>query len=165
MLRRSFAVLAVAMLLAPAAVSFAQYKQGDFDLTISGSGSNDKDFRTFTVNATAGIGYLVTDQIEIGLRPGVAISDGGSNYLWNVTAFGDYNFDFGKWVPFAGANIGYQFGGGDSDDGFSAGPEVGVKYFINSSTYVYGIAQYEFNLNEGINSGAFLYGLGLGVKL
>jgi hypothetical protein len=165
MLRRSFAVLALALALAPAAVSFGQFKQGDFDLTLSGAGSNDKDFRTFSVNAIVGVGYFVTDQIEVGLRPGVSISDGGSEYLWTASAFADYNFDLGKFVPFAGANIGYQFGGGSSDDGFSAGPEVGIKYFLNSSTYVYGSAAYQFNLNEGIEDGAFVYGLGLGVRL
>ena len=45
------------------------------------------------------------------------------------------------------------------------GPELGLKYFVNNTTYVYGIAQYEWNLNRGFNSGGFFYGLGLGVRL
>jgi len=165
MLRRFWIVPLFALLVAPA-MARAEFKQRDWDLTVSGSGANDRDFRTFTASATAGVGYFFTDQIEVGLRPSVNISDGGSQYNWNIGVFGDYHFDLGGgWVPFIGANLGYSFGGGDFEDGWTAGPEGGVKYFINSSTYVYGIVQYEFNLNRGFDSGGFLYGLGLGVRL
>jgi hypothetical protein len=168
MLRRLFVafVPAMALLLSLPATSQAQFKQKDWDLTLSGSGTNDRDFRTFTASATAGIGWFWTDQFEIGARPSVNISDGGSDYLWNIAAFGDWHFDLGNgWLPFVGANIGYQFGGGEVEDGWSAGPEGGIKYFVNATTYVYGSVTYEFNLNDGIDSGAWVYGLGLGVKL
>lgn len=166
MLRKSVAVtVAVLGLLVLPDWSHAQFKQQDWDLTLSGSGSNDKDFRTFSASATAGIGYFVADQLELGLRPSVTIGDGGSEHLYNIGVFADFHFDIGKFVPFAGGNIGYQFGSEIAEDGWSAGPEVGLKYFLNNTTYVYGIAQYEFNLNEGLDSGAFVYGLGLGVKL
>jgi len=168
MLRRLFVsfVPALALVLSLSSVSNAQFKQKDWDFSLSGSGANDKDFRTFSAAATASVGYFVSDQFEVGLRPGIVISDGGSQYTYNVVAFGDFHFDLGNgWVPFVGANIGYQFGGGEVDDGFTAGPEGGLKYFINGTTYVYGSVSYQFNLNEGISSGGFLYGLGLGVKL
>jgi len=144
----------------------AQFKQRDWDFTISGSGANDKDFETFNVAATAGIGWFWTDQFEIGFRPSVQIGDGGSQYTWGAFVFGDWHFDLGNgWVPFVGANIGYNFGGGDFEDAFSAGPEAGIKYFLNATTYVYGNVAYEFNLNDGFDSGGFIYGLGIGLKM
>jgi len=168
MLRRlivSF-VPALALLLSLSSTTHAQFKQRDWDFTISGSGSNDKDFRTFNAAVTAGIGWFWTDQFEIGFRPSVQIGDGGSDYLWGAFVFGDWHFDLGNgWVPYVGANLGYSFGGGSFDDGFAAGPELGIKYFMNATTYVYGNVAYEFDLNEGLDSGAFIYGLGLGVKL
>jgi hypothetical protein len=164
MLRSLIATVAVVLFLVPA-VSQAQFKQGDWDLTLSGNGANDKDFETFNAAASAGIGYLLSDQFEAGIRPTVNISDGGSEYLWNLAAFADFHFDLGKVQPFIGANLGYQFGGGDVDDGWSAGPEGGVKWFLNSTTYIFGTVAYQFNLNEGIDSGAFVYGLGIGVRL
>ena len=49
------------------------------------------------------------------------------------------------------------------DDWF-AGPEGGVKYFVNTTTFVQAIVSYEFNLQEGLDAGAFTYGLALGFK-
>jgi hypothetical protein len=166
MSRKSVAVaVAVLGLLVLPTFSHAQFKQADWDLTLSGTGSNDKDFETFNASATASIGYFVADQLELGLRPSATIGDGGSQHLYNVGAFADFHFDIGKLVPFVGGNIGYQFGSEIAEDGWSAGPEAGLKFFLNNTTYVFGIASYQFNLNEGFDSGAFVYGLGLGVKL
>ena len=164
MTHRVFLAAILAVLLAPA-VSHAQFKQGDWDWSVSGSGSNDKDFRTYNYQISSQYGYFITDQLELGLRPSALVSDGGSDHLYLLNAFGDYHFDLGKWAPFVGGNVGYQFGSRIAEDGWIAGPEVGVKYFVSSSTYVQFIAQYEWNLNVGVNSGAFFYGLGLGVKL
>jgi len=168
MLRKLFVafVPALALLLAMPSTSQAQFKQKDWDLTLSGQGANDKDFDTFNVSANFGVGYFLSDQFEVGMRPGVIIADGGSQYSWSLPVFADFHFDLGNgWVPFVGANIGYNIGGGNVEDSWIAGPEAGVKYFVNGTTYVYGIVQYEFNLNDGFDSGGFLYGLGLGVRL
>jgi len=40
-------------------------------------------------------------------------------------------------------NAGYVYGDVVSDH-FEAGPEVGVKYYLNSTTFIYARAEYQF---------------------
>ena len=48
---------------------------------------------------------------------------------------------------------------------WGAGPEAGVKVFLNNTTFIRALAQYEFPVNGSFNSdGRFIYGLGLGLK-
>jgi len=162
--RKLIVTAALALLLAPA-ISKAGFKQADWDLTLAGAGANDKDFESYSASLSAGIGYFLADQFEVGLRPSAIISDGGSDHVWILPVFADFHFGDGNVVPFVGANLGYQFGGGTAEDSWSAGPEGGIKWFLNPTTYVFGIIQYQFSLNEGFDSGGFVYGLGLGVRL
>ena len=50
------------------------------------------------------------------------------------------------------------------NDTWLAGPEVGLKYFVNSTTFTEVSAAYEFDLENGLDNGAFFYGLGVGFK-
>jgi len=81
----------------------------------------------------------------------------------------DYNFDFGKWVPFAGANFGYSYGNHGYEDTFEVAPEAGLKYFLNTTTFVFGLAEYEIFFRNGhgadFDRGSWVYSLGLGVRL
>jgi hypothetical protein len=143
----------------------AQFKQSDFELTLSGAGNNDRDFRTGSASANFSLGYFLTDQIEVGVRQGVIWSDGGSTWDGDTRAAADFNFDLGRFVPFAGVNVGYQYGDTFRDQ-WIAGPEAGLKYFLNSTTFVQVNAAYEFSLEHGgLDSGSYFYGLGLGVRL
>jgi hypothetical protein len=157
-------ILSTACLMLPT-MARAEFKQNDWELTLSGSGTNDKDFRTGDASADGTLGYFFTDQIEATLRQGLTWSDGGSSWSGDTRIAGDYNFDFGRWVPFAGVNAGYQYGP-DFRDQWIAGPEGGLKFFLNATTFVQINAAYEFSLQHGgFDSGAFFYGLGLGVRL
>ncbi len=156
-------LVAAAIVLLPA-YAMAQFHQADWELTLSGQGSNDKDFRTGSAAVNGSLGYFFTDQMELALRQGVVWSDGGSTWNGDTRVALDYHFDMGRWVPFVGANIGYQYGE-TINDAWIAGPEIGVKYFINSTTFAGLSAAYEFDLNEGLDNGAFFYGLLLGVRL
>jgi hypothetical protein len=167
MLRKLFVAFipALALLLAVPSTSQAQFKQTDWDLTLSGSATNDNDFDTFNASAQFGVGYFLSDQFEVGLRPTITLADGGSENSYNVSVFGDFHFDLGNgWVPFIGANIGYGWGD-NVNDSFTGGPEGGIKYFLNSTTYVFGNVAYLFDLEESFGDGNFFYGLGLGVRL
>ncbi len=166
MLRKMYLVLPVLALFLVPAIANAQFEQGNWTLSLAGQGSNDKDFRTGQFTVTADIGYFLTKEAQVGLREGVSWTDGGSNWGLNSNAYIDYHFDMDRWQPFIGANIG-KFcgtGGGGTNSDFFAGPEVGVKYFVNSTTYIQAIVAYEFDLQEGLDTGAFTYGLELGFK-
>lgn len=164
MWRYSIAAVVLASLLLPAVVK-AQFKQGDFEVTLSGQGANDKDFRSGDFAVQGSVGYFVIDQLALGLRPSFAWMDGGSSHAVSGAAYGDFNIDIDRFVPFVGVNLGYQCSDvSGSKDSWIAGPEAGVKFFVNSTTFIQAMAQYEFDLNHGLKYGGFLYGLGIGFR-
>jgi len=140
--------------------ALAQFHKGDGDFTLSGTGHSDKSLSNTDVGATASLGYMLTSDFEIGLRQDLNV---GSSVSGATSAFADYNFTFGKIVPFIGVNAGYAYGGGIPNF-WSAGPEAGVRYFLNTTTYIYAKAAYDFDLNKGVNSGDFQYTAGLGLR-
>ena len=74
-----------------------------------------------------------------------------------------------RWQPFVGANIGYVYGDGVNDTG-EAAPEAGVKYFVNSTTFIYGQIEYQFffdssdDVDDAFDDGQFVYSLGIGFR-
>lgn len=164
MWRYAMVLSVLALMLVPSAAQ-AQFKDGDWELTLSGNGSNDQDFRTGAASVQGTVGYFFSKELELGFRQGLVWADGGSAWNGDSRVAVDYHIALNdRWVPFLGANIGYQYGDG-IDDAWIAGPEAGVKFFLNSTTFVQVIAAYEFNLSNGIDDGAFFYGLGIGVRL
>ena len=162
MLRKLYLVPVLALFLLPA-VAHAQFEQGNWELQLSGQGANDQDFRTYSAAIQFELGYFVTKELDLGVRQQITQADGGSAWAGTTIAFTDYHFDLDRWQPYVGAFIGYTYGS-DVNDAWAAGPEVGVKYFVNSTTFVNLFGQYAFNLEEGLDDGGFVYGLGLGFK-
>src|SRR5439155_12912455 len=74
MMRHSILIAAAALLLVPA-VSNAQFKQGDWELTLGGSGSSPSRLNGFSFGVDAGLGLFVADQLEIGVRQHAAYTD------------------------------------------------------------------------------------------
>ena len=167
MLRKLMVVAALALL--PVAAQ-AQFQAGDWALTLSGSGSNGPDFDGTQFGLNADIGYFMTKEFEVSLRQTIAYSDlvPGSAWSGSTRVAIDYNFDMGRWVPYIGANVGYVYG--DVNDTWLAGPEGGVKFFVNSSTYVQLGVEYQFFFDQGsdasqaFSDGQFLYSLGIGFR-
>jgi hypothetical protein len=163
---------ALALMIVPAAAQ-AQFSQGDWVLTLGGSGSSDNDFIDNDFEFDGSLSYFVSDQIGVGVRQGVSFNDvEGSDDDWNASTvvFADFHFNLGRWQPFIGAEIGYLYGD-NVDDTWIAGPEGGVKYFVNSTTFIYGMVEYQFffedtdELDSSFDDGQFVYSLGLGVRL
>lgn len=159
-------VIALAVLLgivaSVGAVQAQGFEKGDWALTLSGGGvsSKDLDNSSFTLNVAPS--YFLSNEFELGVRQTIAYSDG---FTGATVGFLDFNFrmENRKFVPYVGANFGYSYGEGVSDD-WRLGPEVGLKYFVNETTYVYGNVSYEFDLNDGFDNGGFVYGVGIGFK-
>ena len=140
MLRKLYLVPVLALLALPALAS-AQFEAGNYEMRLSGSGSNDQDFRTFDISLNLGLGYFTTKEMEIGVRQGLIYGDGGSTWSGQTQVFADYHFDMDRWQPYIGANVGYVYGDNVAD-AWIAGPEIGVKYFVNSTTFIAATVQY-----------------------
>ena len=149
----------------------AQLQRGDWELTLAGTGVNPAH-GGIAAGARAGVGYFLTDQFELSLRQQIAYSDiGAPGAFFGKTQFAlDFNLSLGQhWQPFIGAQGAYQYGDLVSDS-LEAGPELGVRYFVNRSTFIYCSAEYEFFFNSS-GSGAsrdddqFAFAIGIGFKL
>ena len=164
MLRKMYLVPVVAMLALPA-LACAQFEAGNWSLEVAGQGSNDKDFHDGSVALQGNLGYFLSKEFEVGVRQGISYVGTPGGHAWNGQTQGaaDFHFDLDRWQPYVGGNIGYSYGESVNDT-WIAGPEVGVKYFVNSTTFVDLMASYEFDLNNGIDHGGFLYSLALGFR-
>jgi hypothetical protein len=169
MLRKFWFV--AALMLLPTAAANAQFSPGDWELTLSGEGRHGPDLNgtDFGVNFT--LGYFLTKELEVGVRQSVNYADDtGPGSAWDGTTGValDYHFDLGRWQPFIGANFGFRYG--DVHNTFEAGPEGGVKYFVNATTFVQLGVQYEFFFDKdsragsAFSDGQFVYALGVGFK-
>lgn len=152
--------------------SFAHASPADdkqWELTLSGTGANDNDFESASAGVNFQLGYWFNNQNELSLRQSLIYSDSGGpgSSLDGKTAIAyDYYFDTGadqRWVPFVGANIGYRYGDA-TDDSITAAPEAGVRYYVNTTTFIQAIVSYDFLLKESFGDGAFNYGLGIGFR-
>ncbi len=165
MLRKLIWVPLVAIALLPT-VAHAQFQQGDWTLTLAGSGSSDRDFDSTGLTGAGVLGYFFTDQIEFNFRQGISYFDsqGASSQFSGSSAFGaDFHFDLDKWQPFLGAALGYRYGDGVEDD-FFAVPEGGLKYFVNNTTYIFGSVGYQFGFEGSSANDLWIYALGIGFR-
>src|SRR5437762_1716224 len=108
MLRKFSWVLALGLLL-PAAAK-AEFHQGDWELTLAGSGANGPDFDGMTASVNGSLGYFLTKEIEVGVRQSIGFTDigvSGGQWSGSTRIAADYHFDLGAFQPFVGGNIGY----------------------------------------------------------
>jgi len=164
-------LLAVSMLSLFLVPTVMAYEKGDLELTLGGSGSSDESLDGTVFNIEAGLGYFMTQNFEAVWRQGISYADVPHSDNWNAStrlSF-DYNFDMGVWHPYLGANIGYLYGDTVKEQ-FIAGPEGGVKYFVNDTTFITAGLEYQFlfedshDADDNFDDGRFVYLLGLGVK-
>ena len=166
MLRR-FIVPAVGVCLMLAATSAsAQFKAGDWSLALGGFGTNGQDFDSATFNFSGELGYFFTNQLELALRQSIGYSDLGTGSTWvgSTAVAADWHFDFGQWQPYVGVALGFAYG--DLNDTGFGGPEGGVKYFVNDTTYIQASIGYQwfFDSDDNMDDGAFIYGLNIGFR-
>jgi hypothetical protein len=142
------------------ALALGQFEKGDSTFTLSGTGSGDKDLNDASGAAEFSLSTFATKELEIGLRQAAFYSDGFSG---STSAFVDFNIPLGQFVPFVGLSTGFSYGE-DVDDGWTIGPEAGLKYFIAEDVFLFARAAYGFDATEGFSDGGFSYGLGIGCK-
>ena len=187
MLRKGIALAALSLcgLVAFASSAKAQDMLGGptanpWELTLSGTASHGPDLDGFNAAANVSVGYYFGNLELVGRQSlqysdvGFTASGQGSTLNASTAVALDLHFplgDHGEWVPYIGANLGYLSGDGVHDT-WEAGPEAGVKYYVNSNTFVFLNVQYEFFFDNGSGSdvgdafsdGQFVYGLGIGFR-
>jgi len=158
---------ALALMLVPSFAQ-AQFRQGDWELTLAGSGSNGPDFDGVALAVNGSLGFFIADPLELGVRQSLTYEDfTGSAWTGSTRAFLDFHFDIGRLQPFVGANIGFVYGD-NVHDTWAGAPEAGVKYFVDPNTIIFFMAEYQFffdqdnSFDNSFSDGQFVYTLGLG---
>ena len=167
MLRKGIVVAALLML---PTLSYGYFEEGDKEITLSGSAANGPDLDGVVISANGSFGYFVTDNLELGIRQSLTYSDlFGSELNGSTRIAADFHFDLEAWQPFVGGNFGYVYGDAVNDT-FEAAPEAGVKYFVNSTTFIFAMVEYQFffdsadDADSSFDDGQFLWSLGLGFR-
>ncbi len=170
MAKRLLMVVLAGLLILPAAAGAADFKQGDRTFTLSGAGTSDKNFDNSAVSVEAQFGYFTKNNWELSFRQKIGYVNQDSS-RWDFTSriAADYYLDTVKFQgrlkgmkTFVGASIGYMYDDDLSGD-YMYGPEGGVKYFFNDTTFA--IAMISFNLvNSDDKDDRFDYTFGIGFK-
>lgn len=179
MIRFKTAAITVCLLGAlPLAVS-AQSSQfgpdeGDREFSLSGTGSNDRDFNSGSFGVTGDLGWYLRDNVVGGVRQSVNFADiegeGVTDDFWNGSTRGylDYQFLNDRARPFVGGSLGGIYGDGVKDSAF-AGLEAGIKYYVQTKTYFLARAEYQFLFSDTDDAadafqddGIWAYTVGLG---
>jgi hypothetical protein len=149
-------------------------RQGDREFSLSGTGSNDRDFNSGSFGVTGDLGWYLQDHVVAGVRQSVnyASIEGADldDDFWNGSTRGylDYQFLNERARPFVGASLGGIYGDGVKDSAF-AGLETGLKYYVQAKTYFLARAEYQFLFSDSNDAtdafqddGIWAYTVGLG---
>ena len=174
MLRKGIvlSVLAVAAVAMAPRSTYAYFEEGDKEITLSGTAANGSDFDGVNAGINGSIGYFLTDNLELSVRQSIVYSDIApvdSALSGSTRVALDFHFDLEALQPFVGGNFGYVYGDVVNDT-FEAAPEAGVKWFVNSTTFIFAMAEYQFFFDSGdeaddsFEDGQFVYTLGIGFR-
>jgi hypothetical protein len=170
MLTRVVVAIGVLCLILPTFTLAQGFSPGDKEILLNGAGVSDKDFDNSVFSVQGSFGYFFMKNIEAALRQSLSFSDTeGSGSSWAASTRGalDYHFDLGRFWPFVGGNIGFNYGE-DVPDTWTAGLEGGLKFFVNSTTFILGMLEYQWFLDsdddDGFSDGQWIYSVGIGFR-
>ncbi|MGE4407705.1 hypothetical protein [Pseudomonas sp.] len=152
------------------AVAGAAPMTGDREITLGGAGSSDKDFDDTVFSVQGSWGKYLSESSLWGVRQTINVRDAedeSTKFDGSTRVFYDYHFGTGNARPFIGASLGGVYGD-RVDDTFMAGPEVGLKYWVQDKTFITAMAEYQFLFKSGSDAhdryddGVFLYSIGIG---
>ena len=149
-------------------------REGDRELSLSGTGSNDRNFNSGNFGVTADLGWYLQNNMVAGVRQSLNYADiegeGVTDDFWNGSTRGYLNYQFlnDRARPFVGASLGSIYGDGVKDSAF-AGLETGLKYYVLPKTYFLARAEYQFLFSDTDdatdafqNDGIWAYTVGMG---
>ena len=117
-------------------------RQGDWEAFVGGVGSSNGEFNDNTLGVTGSIGYYALKWLPVSVRQSYVTQLGSrvnDQHRFATTVGADFQAPLGRWQPFLGGVLGYEYG--DSNSGL-AGPEGGLKYYVNESTFIEGRMRY-----------------------
>ena len=145
-------------------------RQGDWEFTIGGGGSNDNDFNRGGLQLAGAVGYYVTDDFVLLLRQNVEHADTGSDTSNGSTRVAlDYVPLDGTVQPFVGCNIGYTYGESVNET-VSIAPEIGMKVYLQDRTFLQVTGEFQEFVTateddtEDLDTGQFVYSISMGVN-
>ena len=168
-MNRLFKTSMLVAALFPAAV-LAAPETGDQEITLNGAGTSDKDFDSTIFSIQGSWGQYHSDSSLWGVRQSInAFDQEGESVQFDGSTrlFYDYHFGSGAARPFLGLSLGGIYGE-QVDETFIAGPEIGVKYWVQDKAFITAMAEYQFLFKSGSDArdryddGALFYSVGVG---
>lgn len=138
-------------------------RAGNWEATLSGAGLSDSDFDSNNFGAGGSLGYYINKNFIVTFKQGLQFGDNNNSTQVNARSViqAAYQWDWGRWQPYAGMNVGGVYGAGIDDEALF-GPEVGMKYYVNETTFLYGNVAYEVPFDDCCKDGVVPYTLGVG---
>lgn len=142
----------------------------DMEFTLSGNGTSNNDFDGHQLGLSASVGQYIYPNVLAGVRQSVNFTDveNGDDLLNASTRiFLDYVFDMGAFRPYVGLIFGGIYGD-NVNDTFAAGPEVGLKYYADTRTFLFAQTEYQFTFDDAgdagdaADDGQFYHTIGVG---
>lgn len=140
-------------------------RAGSWEATLSGSGASLDQFDGNSFGVGASLGYYITPWLPVGVRQNVVKVFGDNvsdNWAGFTSAFIDFQAPLGAFQPFLGLLVGAQYG--DVDNKLIYGPEGGVKYWVNESTFLFGLFEWQAQQGEAFDNGNATYSIGFGLN-
>ncbi len=139
-------------------------RQGDWEAFIGGSGTSSNKFDNNTLGATGSIGYYVLKFLPVRLQQQFAADFGkhvNDRFQYATTGAIDLQAPLGRFQPFVGGFGGYGYGFRHS---WLVGPEGGIKFYVNESTFLQGLFQYGLVADKDydVKDGRATYSIGIG---
>lgn len=141
-------------------------RAGAWETTLSGSGVSTDEFDSNLIGVSGSLGYYVTKWMPVGIRQNLNLSFGenlSDSYLGITRAFIDFQAPLGRFQPFIGAVVGYQYGK-QIDENVVYGPEVGFKFWANESTFMFVQGEWLVIEGESFDSANVVYTTGFGLN-
>lgn len=177
-MKKSNPIAALMIALALPVVALAQVnsdfarRAGEREFTLGGGGAANKDFDNTLGGINFSYGQYINDTLMWSLRQGLNYSNpdvGGTQ--WNGSTKLAFDQHFGSTAtplkPFVGVNIGGVYGDAVRDT-WSAGLEAGAKYYVQTRTFVFAMAEYGWffrkarSLDDRFSDGQFTWNVGVG---
>ena len=157
-------VLSLAALFALSLAVNAQPAAQDWEVILGGNVQAKSDFGTGGFGATLSLGYYLNENMEGVIRQ--SLNYAGKQATGATRVGFDYNLIMDKLVPFIGANVGFNYGNNRYPETWGFGPEVGLKYYLQSKAFLFGMAEFQMPFEKRtFHDGNWLFTLGLGVDL